>query len=142
MDTLTIVDRLLLEIRESVSCASRITVISIDEAGFSVQLGQSAKAVVAVSLCDPERPSFSATYPKLIVDRHGHETIEEQISEGILSQGVSWIVRKVFRYGFVPPEGYRRPQTNSGRAGADASGDFDGEQFTPADSHQPHKHKP
>jgi hypothetical protein len=127
MDSLTTIDRLLLEIRESVSCSSRVNVLNIDETGFSIQLGQSAEAIVAVSLCDPDRPSFSASYPKLIADRHGHETIEEQISEGILSEGVSWIVRKVFRFGFVPPEGYRRPHINSGSAGGDASEDFDDE---------------
>lgn len=127
MDSLTAVERLLLEIRESVSCASRINVISIDETGFSIQLGRSAEAIVAVSVCDPDRPSFSASYPKLTVERHGHETIEMQISEGILSEGVSWIVRKVFRYGFVPPEGYRRPHINSGSAGGDPAEDLDGE---------------
>jgi hypothetical protein len=72
-------------------------------------------ASVTVTLQDSTQPSFAVTYPALVVTRDGDESVKEQNVEGVLSQGVSWIVRKVFRFGFVPPEGYHHPPGNAGR---------------------------
>jgi hypothetical protein len=110
----TIIEALLFEIRESIPSSSHFIVTTLNESDCTIQLGRSPEALVAITLQDAVRPSFAATYPALSVDRDGHETITEQTSEGILCQGVSWIVRKVFRFGFVPPEGYRRSARNSG----------------------------
>jgi hypothetical protein len=33
----------------------------------------------------------------------------------LLPEGICWIVRKLYRFGFVPPEGYSGPRENPGR---------------------------
>jgi hypothetical protein len=111
----TALDDLLFAVRESVPSPSHITVLATDASGFTIQLGRSHSATITVTLHDSTRPSFTVTYPALIRARDGAESICEQTAEGILSPGVSWIVRKVFRFGFVPLEGYRAPHSNSGR---------------------------
>lgn len=110
----TIVEKLLLEIRQAVSSSSHIAVLSLDHSGFTIQVGRSAEAVVTVTLHDAAIPSFAVTRPVLLVGRDGHEAVRVQTSAGVRLQGVVWIVRKVFRFGFVPPEGYRRPHQNAG----------------------------
>ena len=110
----TTIEKLLLEVRQSVSSSSHLAVLALDRSGFTIQVGRSIEAVVTVTLHDAVTPSFSVTCPVLCVGRDGHEAVQEQTSVGLLSQGVVWIVRKVFRFGFVPPEGYRRPPQNAG----------------------------
>ena len=87
----------------------------MDDSGFTIQLGRSPDAEITVTLQDSPLPSFAVTYPALVVGREDDESVGERTAEDVLSPGVSWIVRKVFRFGFVPPEGYRRPQRNSGK---------------------------
>ena len=111
----TILERLLFEIRESVPSSSHIAVLMSNDLWFTIQLGRSGGAAVTVTLQDPAQPSFAVTYPALVATRDGSESVREQTVDGILSPGVSWIVRKVFRFGFVPPEGDRRSRRNSGR---------------------------
>ena len=103
-----------MEVRQSVSSSSHIAVLALDCFGFTIQIGRSAEAVVTVTLHDATVPSFAVTRPVLCVGRDGHEAVREQTSAGVRSQGVAWIVRKVFRFGFVPPEGYRHPHQNAG----------------------------
>ena len=111
----TILETLLSEIEAAIPSSSHAMVESDDASGFSLQLGRSPAAVIIVTVEDPDTPYFSVTYPALIVSRSGHESIEERTAERILSQGVAWIARKVFRFGHVPPEGYRRDHSNAGR---------------------------
>lgn len=110
-----ILERLLLEIRESVPSSSHISVLMMDNSALTIQLGRSSDAAITVTIQDSVRPSFAVTYPAMVVTRDGGESIGEQTAEGVLSSGVSWIVRKVFRFGFVPPEGYRHPPRNPGK---------------------------
>jgi hypothetical protein len=110
-----ILDQLLFEIRQSIPSSSHMSVLASDDSHFTIQLGRSHDAVVTVTLQDSARPTFAVTYPALVQDREGGESVREKTISGILSSGVSWIVRKVFRFGFVPPEGYRCSSRNSGR---------------------------
>lgn len=109
-----VLDRLLHDILAVVGGSSQMAVLSMSDSDCTIQLGRSEDAIISITLCDPLRPTFSATYPALMSRRDGSESIREQTSEGILAEGVAWIARKVFRFGFVPPEGYRSPQTNRG----------------------------
>jgi hypothetical protein len=111
-----VLDRLLHDILAVVGSSSQMAVLSMSDTDCTIQLGRSEDAIISITLCDPVRPTFSATYPALTSRRDGSESIREQTSEGILAEGVAWIARKVFRFGFVPPEGYRSPQTNRGTA--------------------------
>ncbi|MBL9204697.1 MAG: hypothetical protein JNN01_06410 [Opitutaceae bacterium] len=111
-----LVHSLLKQVESSVPSSSHLAVKEVSPTGFSIQVGSSSKACVTVSICDAKIPSFAATYPALKRDRRkGAETIEERMSTDMLAGAVVWIVRKVFRYGFVPPEGYRKNQDNRGR---------------------------
>ena len=111
-----LIDHLLLEIQESVSCASRILVHERSSNGFTIQVGSSADALITVTVHNRERPSFSATYPLLSTDRKGASAVVEHTSEDVLGTAVKWFTRKVFRHGFVPPEGYGKQHRNTGRA--------------------------
>jgi len=107
---------LLKQVESSVPSSSHIAIKEISAAGFSIQVGIGPDALVTVSICDANIPSFAATYPALKKDRTEEaEIIEERTSTDMLAAGVVWIVRKVFRYGFVPPEGYRKKQINRGK---------------------------
>jgi len=105
---------ILKQIESSIGSASHMEIQNLTSNGFSVQVGSSPKAVVTVSVSDPKIPSFAATFPSLVSRRTG-EMLEECTSDGLLALGVVWVIRKVFRYGFVPPEGYRKKQKNRGR---------------------------
>jgi hypothetical protein len=109
-----VLDRLLHEILAVVGGASQMAVLSRSDSDCTIQLGRSEDAIISITLCDPIRPTFSITYPLLTFRRDGSESIRELTAEGILAEGVAWVARKVFRFGFVPPEGYRSPQSNRG----------------------------
>ncbi len=111
-----LLDQLLLEIQESVSCFSRILVHERSSDGLTIQVGSSANALITVTVHNHERPSFSATYPLLSTDRNGASVIVEHTSEDVLGDAIKWFTRKVFKHGFVPPEGYGKQPRNTGRA--------------------------
>jgi hypothetical protein len=81
-----------------------------------MQLGSSEDALISDTVYKPDRPSFSATYPILKTDRKGLTSVVEQTSEDVLATAVKWFVRKVFKHGFVPPEGYSKEPRNTGTA--------------------------
>ncbi len=90
---------------------------------MTLQVGSSAEASVAISIHDPTIPTFSVTSPKLCSGRKGGSKVVEDTSTGILSAGVVWTVRKVFRFGFVPPEGYQKDhRSNTAKAEQDGGG--------------------
>ena len=111
-----VLDRLLHDILPVVGGSSQMAILSMSDSDCTIQLGRSGDAIITVTLCDPIRPTFSITYPALTLRRDGSESISEQTSDEILAEGVAWIARKVFRFGFVPPEGYGSPQSNRGAA--------------------------
>jgi hypothetical protein len=81
-----------------------------------MQVGRDSNALVSISICDSQVPSFVVTYPRLRIDRRGVEQFDEHTATNVLADGVRWITRKVFRYGFVPPEGYRKRFNNASKA--------------------------
>ena len=113
-DDQPVLDRLLHDILAVVGSSSQMAVLSMSDSDCTIQLGRSEDAIISITLCDPSRPTFSITYPALTFRRDGSESIGEQASDGILADGVAWIARKVFRFGFVPPDGYASPQSNRG----------------------------
>ena len=105
---------LLRQVQSSVPSPSHISVLGTASNGFCVQVGRNPDATISVSIHDPTIPSFAATYPSLKRIR-GKDVVRECTSLGILAEGVLWLVRKVYRYGFVPPEGYQKEQRNRGK---------------------------
>ena len=110
----TIIEKLLFEVRASVPSSLHLSVLASDDSGCTLQVGRSQNAVVTITLQDAVQFSFAITYPALSVGRDGHEAVEERTSTDVGTRGVSWIVRKVFRFGFVPPDSYRRLPRNLG----------------------------
>jgi hypothetical protein len=111
-----ILEDLVLSLQGSVSCASRLVLHAEHEDGLTLQIGRDPNALVSISICDPRVPSFAVTYPRLRIDRRGAERFDEHTATDVLTGGVRWFVRKVFRYGFVPPEGYRKRSRNTAKA--------------------------
>jgi hypothetical protein len=110
----TVMPSLLKQMQSSVASSSHIAVLRIGADGLCVRVGRDPNAIISVSICDPTIPSFAATYPCLKSIR-GKDVVRECTFGNMLAEGVVWVVRKVYRYGFVPLEGYRKEQVNRGK---------------------------
>lgn len=121
-----LLERLFQEVQQSVSCSSRLVITDVGRDFMTIQVGRSDKASVSICVLDAAIPTYSVTFPKLHSDRKGSNKIIEDTATGTLSAGVVWIIRKVFRFGFVPPEGYRKDH-RSNTAKAEQAGRGDGD---------------
>lgn len=100
-----------------VPSSAHATILERDGERISLQVGRSTEAIVSVTVHDRAIPSFAVTYPV----RRTHddrEATSECTLVDVRTEGVVWIVRKVYRFGFVPPEGFRKEQRNRGRRAA------------------------
>ncbi len=59
---------------------------------------------VAFGLLDPDRPTFTVTYPLLREKRNGRPTVVDVTADGVLFEGLEWIVKQVGSHGTVVPE--------------------------------------
>src|SRR5688500_8085217 len=98
-----IFERLYKEIQQSVSDSSRLVITDAGSDHLTLQVGCGENSFVSISLDDATGPTFSATYPLLHSDRKGFATIIDNNSANLRSEGLVWIIRKVFRFGFVAP---------------------------------------
>jgi hypothetical protein len=69
-----------------------------------VRLGEDDRSVVAMRIDDPGIPSFAVSYTRLQTTRKGDRKFSEVHVAGVLEAGLNWILRKVARHGYVPPE--------------------------------------
>jgi len=58
---------------------------------IELQVGSNTEAVMALSVCDPDRPSLNVSYPKLTIKKNGERHTGEVESKGCLDAGVEWI---------------------------------------------------
>ncbi len=72
--------------------------------GFTVRFGDGDHGIVGVAVDDPGRPSFRVSYSELRIRRNRDRVICEVHSGGVLAAGVEWLMKKVARHGYLPPE--------------------------------------
>lgn len=65
---------------------------------------QGSEIPIRIVVNDPTCPSFDVTYGKVGPDAMTLEAIQEVTAEGVLCQGVTWIVAQVVAHGAVLPE--------------------------------------
>ena len=69
-----------------------------------LQVGSNTEAVMALSVCDSDRPSFNVPYPKLTIKKNGERHTGEVESKGCLDAGAEWIFEQLAKHGAVVPE--------------------------------------
>lgn len=69
-----------------------------------VRLGSGDRSLVGIRIDDPTVPSFEVTYTRLRAARKGEREFSEIQATGVLEAGLDWIIEKVARHGYVPPE--------------------------------------
>ena len=72
--------------------------------GLTIRVGRHEGALVSIRISDPVRPSFRVSYPKLVVKRDGSRHVTEQTVDGVVTEGLDWIVEQLLRHGVVKPE--------------------------------------
>ena len=95
---------LIAHLRLSIDASTPLHVLERREDCVTIQVGPEADAVVGVQVSDPKRPSFRISYPELHVKRNGDRHVSTTNSNGVLQQGVEWIVGQVAQHGAVRPE--------------------------------------
>jgi hypothetical protein len=55
-------------------------------------------------MSNEQRPSFRICYPKLTIKRNGDRHTATVQSDGVLAEGVAWVVGQLARHGVVKPE--------------------------------------
>jgi hypothetical protein len=71
---------------------------------LTLRLGRHEGAMISVRVSDPTRPSFHVSYPKLVVKKDGSRHVAEVTADGVVAEGLDWIVRQLLTHGLVRPE--------------------------------------
>jgi hypothetical protein len=99
-----ILDDLLLRLRSSVGSSVGLHILERQTDRLTVQIGDQPDSVIGIEIRDEQRPSFCASYPKLTVKRNGERHVSTATSDGILADGILWVVGELARHGVVKPE--------------------------------------
>ncbi|MBN2196235.1 MAG: hypothetical protein JW751_25705 [Polyangiaceae bacterium] len=78
--------------------------VTVRRIGGTAHIRIGEDAVMTIAVDDPERPSFTVTYPKLVVRRNHERVVTEAVVYGVLFEGVAWIARQLNEHGVVPQE--------------------------------------
>ncbi len=70
----------------------------------SLQVGEAEGAIVGLRVEDIARPSFAVTYPELKIGGDGARYVDDVSGDGVLFEGVEWIVAQLVQHGVVIPE--------------------------------------
>lgn len=97
-------DALLLRLRSSVDGSVALQILERRTDRLTIQVGDQTDSVIGIEVRDEQRPSFCASYPKLSLKRNGERHVFTAISDGILADGVLWVVGELARNGVVKPE--------------------------------------
>lgn len=71
---------------------------------ITLQIGSSENAIVGLRVKDPARPSYAVSYPALSIRRDGSRHVQDVSADGVLFEGVRWIVGQLAQHGVVLPE--------------------------------------
>jgi hypothetical protein len=99
-----VLDALLLRLRSSVGPTVGLHVLEHQSDRLTIQVGDQTDSVIGITISDAHRPSFCASYPELSIKRNGERHVSTITSDGILTEGVLWVVGELARYGVVKPE--------------------------------------
>jgi len=97
-------EELLASLRSSVGGSVSLHVLVSQPKGLTIQVGEQPDAVIGVEVSNEQRPSFRICYPKLTIKRNGERHTSTVQSDGVLAQGVAWVIGELARYGVVKPE--------------------------------------
>jgi hypothetical protein len=86
------------------SFGALIHVLPSDEDSLNLRIGSSGAALVSLLVTDPDRPSFAVSYPALKVKRNGRRHVQRVHANGVLIEGIEWIVQQLAEHGVVRPE--------------------------------------
>jgi hypothetical protein len=81
-----------------------VLVLQRDEGSATIQVAGDEAAVVGIRVLDPVPPSFAVSYPALKIKRHGRTHVRESGGEGVVFEGIAWIVNQLAQHGVVRPE--------------------------------------
>ncbi len=73
-----------------------------------LQVGSNTEAVMVLNVCDPDKPSFNVSYPKLKIKKDGEQRTQEVESKDCLDAGAEWIFEQLAKYGAVVPEYFEK----------------------------------
>lgn len=99
-----ILDELLARLRSSVAASASLRVLPSQADGLTIQVGEEPEAVLGVEVSDQQRPSFRIRYPKLTIKRNREQHTSTVQADGVLADGVAWVVGQLARHGVVKPE--------------------------------------
>jgi len=99
-----VLKELLATLRSSVDGSVSLQVLSSRGDGLTIQVGDQPEAVLGVEVSNEQRPSFRISYPKLTIKRNGDRHTSNAQSDGVLAEGVAWVVGELARNGVVKPE--------------------------------------
>jgi hypothetical protein len=99
-----VLDDLLARLRSSVGGSASLQVLPRQSDSLTIQVGDRPEAVVDVQVNDKQRRSFCICYPTLMVKRNGDRHTFVVRSDGVLAEGVAWVVAELARLGVVKPE--------------------------------------
>ena len=81
-----------------------VQVLENDESILTLQIGPKTSGVIRLRVKDAARPSFAVSYPALKVKRNGRRQVEPVEADGVLFEGIRWIVGQIAQHGVVRPE--------------------------------------
>jgi hypothetical protein len=99
-----ILDNLMTRLCSSLGSTVDLRVLADSGDSLTIQVGDRTDAIVNVEVRDEQRPSFCVSYPKLNIKRNGDRHVSTATSDGVLADGVAWIVEELARHGMVTPE--------------------------------------
>ena len=97
-------NELLARLRSSVGASVNLQVLPGRAGALIIQVGDEPEAVLGVEVTDEQRPSFCISYPKLATKRNGDQHTSTVQTDGVLSEGVIWVVGQLAQHGVVKPE--------------------------------------
>ena len=99
-----VLDDLLAHLRSSAGASLTLQVLPRQGDSLTIQVGDRPEAAVGIQVSDEHRPSFCISYPKLTVKRNGDRQTSVVRSDGVLAEGVAWVLGELARHGVVKPE--------------------------------------
>ena len=81
-----------------------VEVLEKDSDHLTLRIGHHRDALISIRVSDPMRPSFRVSYPKLVVKKNGSRHVTEVTADGVVTEGIDWIVEQPRAHGFVRPE--------------------------------------
>jgi len=81
-----------------------VEILQESQDGLTLRIGRHDGAIISMRISDLVRPSFRVSYPKLVVKRDGSRHVTEQTVDGVVTDGLDWIVEQLLRHGIVKPE--------------------------------------